>query len=127
MLLCGTPDRAFIYTGVTTNVVRRYHEHVSGDGAKFTAANPPFRLLRIEGPLSEGMAKRRENAIKGLTRKQKEHLVGGLEIPDMPNGKPFCPACGSAMMFRGYVNAMGPFKYECVMHGPKHDDCWMLE
>lgn len=34
-----------IYTGITTDVNRRFDEHLSGTGAKFTRANPPVQIL----------------------------------------------------------------------------------
>lgn len=78
MLLCRTGgDRTSIYTGITTDVARRFVEHVNGKGAKFTKANKPMMILLKEGPCGESEARRREYEIKQMTRKQKERLVGG--------------------------------------------------
>ena len=34
-----------IYTGITTDVQRRFDEHLKGTGAKFTRSNPPVQIL----------------------------------------------------------------------------------
>ena len=34
-----------IYTGIATDVERRYREHAAGKGARYTRAFPPQRLL----------------------------------------------------------------------------------
>ena len=34
-----------VYTGIATDVDRRYAEHAAGKGARYTRAHPPLRLL----------------------------------------------------------------------------------
>jgi putative endonuclease len=37
-----------IYTGTTTDVIRRFDEHLKGTGAKFTRSNPPVQILAVK-------------------------------------------------------------------------------
>ncbi len=63
------------YTGITTDVVRRWNEHLSGKGAKYFRLNKPTRLLFVEKLSDRSQASKREYEIKQLTRKKKESLV----------------------------------------------------
>jgi putative endonuclease len=66
-----------LYTGIATDVDRRYGEHVSGKGARYTRAHPPLRLLaRFEFP-DRSSASRVEYAIKQLTPAQKREVCAG--------------------------------------------------
>lgn len=64
----------YCYTGVTTDVARRYREHRNGTGGRFTRANPPLKLLYTEACRSERDAKRREAEIKRWPRRKKAAL-----------------------------------------------------
>ena len=56
-----------LYTGIATDVDRRYAEHAAGKGARYTRSRPPVRLLaRFEHP-DRAAASRAEHAIKQLT------------------------------------------------------------
>lgn len=64
-----------LYTGITTDIDRRFEEHKSGvKGAKFTKANPPKKIVYTEEFADRSKASKREWEIKKLTRKQKEAL-----------------------------------------------------
>lgn len=66
-----------LYTGIATDVERRYAEHVAGKGACYTRAHPPSRLLaRFEYP-DRSAASRAEHAIKRLTPARKRALCSG--------------------------------------------------
>lgn len=53
-----------LYTGITTDVARRYAQHVSGKGARYTRAHPPLQLLgAVECP-DRSTASRAEYALK---------------------------------------------------------------
>lgn len=68
-----------IYTGVATDVARRYAEHAAGKGARYTRARPPVRLLaRFEHP-DRGSALRAEYAIKQLTSARKRALCADAQ------------------------------------------------
>jgi putative endonuclease len=67
------------YTGVTTDVSRRFEEHRSGGGARYTKSNPPIRVLFSKRCKTRSSALRREAAIRCLTRLEKEALVEGRD------------------------------------------------
>ncbi|ADI15147.1 GIY-YIG nuclease family protein [Truepera radiovictrix] len=64
-----------LYTGVTTDPLRRLTEHNAGRGAAFTKRHGPAELVYLEAAESRGAALRREHAIKRLSRARKLELV----------------------------------------------------
>ncbi len=65
-----------LYTGITTDIERRFSEHQTGArGAKFTRANPPDELIYQESCVDRRAASIREAQIKKLTRSQKLLLI----------------------------------------------------
>ncbi len=66
-----------LYTGVTTDVERRFQEHKEGGrkGSKYARARIPLKVVYTETCASRSDAQKREYAIKQLTRIEKEHLV----------------------------------------------------
>ena len=66
-----------LYTGVTTNVARRFSEHQSGGikSAKYLRGKGPLTLMYQEQVGSQGDALRREIAVKKLSRSQKLALI----------------------------------------------------
>ena len=66
-----------LYTGVTTNVARRFSEHQSGGvkSAKYLRGKGPLTLMYQEQVGSQGNALRREIAVKKLSRSQKLALI----------------------------------------------------
>jgi putative endonuclease len=68
-----------LYTGYTTELVRRIQEHNEGKGAKYTRGRGPVELVYVEEAADRSLGQSREEAIKRLTRSQKEELIkGGL-------------------------------------------------
>lgn len=64
-----------IYTGMTTDINRRYEEHSSGKkGAKYTKANAPEKLLYLEAAKDRSDAQKKEAALKKLKRSEKEKI-----------------------------------------------------
>ena len=64
------------YTGLTTDIKRRYRLHVSGKGAKFTRSHPPEAIAAAWNCGDKAAAAKVEYAIKKhLTRGQKEALI----------------------------------------------------
>lgn len=79
-----------LYTGYTTDVRRRYKEHSSGRGGKFTRIYPPTDLVYVASYDTRSEACREEYRIKQLTRTQKEELISRQH--DMNPAPPrFCP------------------------------------
>ena len=60
-----------LYTGITTDVERRYAEHVAGKGARSTRMKKPARLLGFRTCGSRSEALKAECALKKLTPQQK--------------------------------------------------------
>jgi putative endonuclease len=66
-----------LYTGITTDVERRFAEHQSGRaGAKYFRGRSPEQLVRIESGYDRSSASIREAQIKKLSREQKLQLIG---------------------------------------------------
>ncbi len=65
------------YTGWTNHLLRRYHAHKNGKGAKYTRARGVEQLVHVEILADKSKALQREYAIKQLTRQEKEALIGG--------------------------------------------------
>ncbi|UXY14385.1 GIY-YIG nuclease family protein [Chitiniphilus purpureus] len=55
-----------LYTGIATDVARRWQEHAGGRGARYTRAHPPVRLLAIAPHPDRASALRAEAALKRL-------------------------------------------------------------
>jgi len=73
-----------LYAGITTNVKRRYQEHVSGSrkAAKFLRANPPKELVFKCRIGSRSVALKVEYRFKRLPKRNKEAIIktGGLHF-----------------------------------------------
>lgn len=65
-----------LYTGITTDITRRVKEHNSKKGAFYTKNKTPVILVYQELMPSQSEARKREAAIKRLTRPEKLKLVG---------------------------------------------------
>jgi putative endonuclease len=73
-----------LYTGISTDVERRYAQHVAGKGARYTRSRPPLRLLTHQEYPDRAAASRAECAIKRLTPAGKRALCEGGLRP-LPN------------------------------------------
>ena len=74
-----------LYTGVTTDVNRRVHEHnTSSRGAKYTKSRRPVKLTYSINFENRSLAQRAESRFKKLTRRQKEEVVKGIKT--FPHG-----------------------------------------
>ncbi|MBV7404985.1 GIY-YIG nuclease family protein [Enterobacter sp. ENT03] len=74
--LIRTADNS-LYTGITTDVSRRFSQHQSGKGAKALRGKGELRLAFTEPVGERSLALRIEYRIKQLTKRQKERLVNG--------------------------------------------------
>lgn len=81
ILRCGDGT---LYTGVATDVDRRFSEHRRGRGAKYTRAHGAEAVVYRESCADKGAALRREAAIKKLTRAQKLALLAGQDGDTLP-------------------------------------------
>ncbi|HIC81362.1 MAG TPA: GIY-YIG nuclease family protein [Chromatiales bacterium] len=64
-----------LYTGITNDLGRRLDQHNNGDGAKYTRARRPVRLVYREEAADKSAALRREIALKRLSSIQKRRLI----------------------------------------------------
>lgn len=64
-----------LYTGYTTDVVKRIKMHETGKGAKYTRGRGPFVLVHQEQFDTKSAAMQREYAIKQLGRAEKLALI----------------------------------------------------
>lgn len=64
-----------LYTGISTDVTKRVRSHNAGKGAKYTRSRLPVTCVWHETASSESVARKREAALKRLTRAQKQALV----------------------------------------------------
>lgn len=69
-----------IYTGITTDIERRYAQHAAGKGARYTRARPPVRLLASFAYQDRSSASRAEYAIKQLSPARKKALCMSAAI-----------------------------------------------
>ena len=72
-----------LYTGSTTDIEKRLHEHnYLKSGAHYTKIRRPVKLVYFEPLETLGEARKKENAIKALTRDQKLRLVKSATSSD---------------------------------------------
>ncbi|RYZ82579.1 MAG: GIY-YIG nuclease family protein [Proteobacteria bacterium] len=64
-----------LYCGIAKDPAKRFVQHASGKGARYTRIHKAVELVFREGPYTHGDALRRECAIKALTRPQKSLLL----------------------------------------------------
>ena len=63
-----------LYTGITTNIERRFSEHKSKKGGKYTSSHQVERVVYTEHYLTMSEALKRERQIKGWRKEKKEKL-----------------------------------------------------
>lgn len=94
LYLIRTADNA-LYTGITTDVARRYQQHQRGKGAKALRGKGELTLA-FSAPVGDrSLALRAEYRVKKLTKRQKERLVvegegfaallNDLQTPELKN------------------------------------------
>ena len=67
-------DRSY-YTGISTDVERRFKQHMNGQGAKFFNSRTPIKVIFQENGHTRSSASKREVEIKRLTKKDKIQLI----------------------------------------------------
>jgi putative endonuclease len=72
-----------LYTGIATDVDRRFAEHQAGKGAKYLRGRGPLQLVYRQAAGDRSQALRLELAIKALNKADKEALVCG-SLPPLP-------------------------------------------
>jgi len=64
-----------LYTGITNDLTRRCEKHNAGTASRYTRSRLPVVLVYDEVQGSQGMALKRELAIKAMSRQKKESLI----------------------------------------------------
>ncbi|ARN72837.1 GIY-YIG nuclease family protein [Oceanicoccus sagamiensis] len=73
-----------LYTGITTDVERRFAEHsgrAGNKGAKFFRSDKPKKVVFQEQSANRSEASKRESEIKKLSRREKCQLAGVVYRP----------------------------------------------
>jgi putative endonuclease len=64
-----------LYTGITTDLERRFCQHAAGNGAKYFRGRQPVQVVYRESDHSRSSASKREAEIKAMTRAEKDLLL----------------------------------------------------
>ncbi len=64
-----------LYTGITSDLVRRIRQHRNGKASRYTRSRLPVKLVYQERCPGRSAALRKEYALKQLTRKEKEAYI----------------------------------------------------
>jgi inosine triphosphate pyrophosphatase len=75
------------YTGITTDVERRFNQHKRKRGARFTLKNGAKKIVYIEKCVNISDARKREIEIKTWSREEKEALMGNAQNSSGNKGK----------------------------------------
>ncbi|WP_144391304.1 GIY-YIG nuclease family protein [Pleionea sediminis] len=75
-------DDDSLYTGVTTDVTRRFKQHQTKKGAKYFFSRSPCSVVYQEEVADRSLALKREITIKRLSKKEKEILVANQNSLD---------------------------------------------
>ena len=76
IILC---DDGTLYTGITTDIVRRWNQHKNKTGAKYFRGRCPEKLVYLEPSSCRSSASKRESSLKKLQRRDKLILIKSAE------------------------------------------------
>lgn len=68
-------ENNLLYTGITTDVEKRFNTHASGKGAKFFRMHRPMKVVFTKKYKSKGKALQREHEMKQLSTLEKRKLI----------------------------------------------------
>ena len=69
-----------VYTGITNDVKRRFKEHCSGNGAKYTRSHKPVKIVAVFGSPDIESDATLEYYIKALPKTDKEYIIQSKSI-----------------------------------------------
>ena len=72
IILCSDDT---LYTGITTDLPRRFDQHAAGRGAKYFRGRQPLQIVYQESKHTRSTASIREAEIKALPRAEKSILI----------------------------------------------------
>ena len=67
-------DNSF-YTGITNDPQKRFKEHVSGKGGRYTRSHRPVKMVYLEKTSNRSKALKREARIKRMRKQDKTSLI----------------------------------------------------
>ena len=76
VILCSDGS---LYTGITTDLRRRFDQHASGRGAKYFRGRRPLEVVYREEGHTRSSAARREREIKAMERPEKCLLISSAK------------------------------------------------
>jgi putative endonuclease len=77
-----------LYTGITTDLQRRFDQHKAGRGAKYFRGRRPDDVVYWEYGHTRSSASQREHEIKALKRTEKLTLIASLRNDVAASGGP---------------------------------------
>jgi putative endonuclease len=81
IILCSDNS---LYTGITIDLERRFHQHAHGCGAKYFRGREPIEVMYLERGHTRTTAAKRELQIKKMTRAGKCLLISS-EMNEFPH------------------------------------------
>jgi len=69
-----------LYTGISTDVERRFAEHGSGKGAKYLRGKEPLLLLFQQSIGSHSQALKAEAKVKKMPKQAKENIIAKQRV-----------------------------------------------
>jgi len=73
-------NNGHLYTGISTDVARRFTEHQSGKGAKYLRGKGPLQLVYQKKAGTRSEALKAEIKVKKMSRQAKEQLIARIGI-----------------------------------------------
>lgn len=66
-----------LYCGIARDVEKRFMEHISGKGAKYTRSHKPLKIVYTKEFENRSEAQKEEYRIKHLSKEEKLKLIEG--------------------------------------------------
>lgn len=76
-------ENGMYYTGITTDVMKRFTSHQKGQGAKFFRSHPPAQLIFYKCIGLKSEAASLENYLKQLSHVKKKNFIETFRTDDM--------------------------------------------
>jgi len=65
------------YTGITNDPKKRFEQHISGKGGRYTRSHKPVKIVYLEKLPNRSKAMKREARIKRMRKQDKSSLING--------------------------------------------------
>ena len=72
MILCSDDS---LYTGITTDIERRFSQHKNKKGAKYFYGRTPLKVVLLETGYDRSSASKREYQLKQYSKTKKQQLI----------------------------------------------------